>query len=77
MTSRTLAVGLTAILGLVLAVMLAFAVGALSSQRVGLSGEPISAGRELVPRGLPRGAAATPPGHDESRERGEARDLDD
>lgn len=81
MTSRTLAVGLAAILGLVLAVTLAFAVGALSSQGVGLSGEPITAGSELVPRthpaGPPQAAVTTPPAHDESRERGEAPDLDD
>jgi hypothetical protein len=80
-----------AVLGLALAAGITLAAGQLSSQQIGLSGEPLSAGEELVPRRAPApkaakpGAASTPTGTQpaprrsprESRERGEGADGDD
>lgn len=43
-----------AVLGLALAAGITLAASQLSSQRVGLSGEPLSAGDQLVPRAQPR-----------------------
>ncbi len=76
MTARTvLAWVVAAVLGLALAAGITLAASQLSSQRIGLSGEPLSAGDELVPRALaspgPRepardhrsAARTTPPPH--------------
>ena len=55
MTARTIVAWVVAaVLGLVLAAGITLAAGQLSSQRVGLSGEPLSAGDRLVPRGRPQ-----------------------
>jgi hypothetical protein len=55
MTVRTMIVWIVAaVLGLALAAGITLAASQLSSQRVGLSGEPLSAGDRLVPRARPR-----------------------
>ncbi|MGZ4271691.1 MAG: hypothetical protein ACXVSX_21100 [Solirubrobacteraceae bacterium] len=55
MTARTvIAWVVAAVLGLALAAGITLAASQLSSQRVGLSGEPLSAGDQLVPREQPR-----------------------
>lgn len=55
MTARTvIAWVVAAVLGLALAAGITLAASQLSSQRVGLSGEPLSAGDRLVPRAQPR-----------------------
>jgi hypothetical protein len=55
MTVRTTIVWIVAaVLGLALAAGITLAASQLSSQRVGLSGEPLSAGDRLVPRTRPR-----------------------
>ena len=55
MTARTvIAWVVAAVLGLALAAGITLAASQLSSQRVGLSGEPLSAGDQLVPRAQPR-----------------------
>ncbi|MGZ4268516.1 MAG: hypothetical protein ACXVFN_02945 [Solirubrobacteraceae bacterium] len=57
MSKRTLAAWIAAaILGLALAAGVTLAASQLSSQRIGLSGEPASAGEELVPH-----ATSAPP----------------
>jgi hypothetical protein len=69
-----------AVVGLALAAGITLAASQLSSQRIGLSGEPLSAGAELVPRTTPQPSARKPAPHrdpDESEERGEAPDGDD
>jgi len=54
MTARTVIAWLVAaVLGLALAAGITLAASQLSSQRVGLSGEPLSAGDRLVPRAQP------------------------
>jgi hypothetical protein len=61
MTARALAAWIAAaVLGLVLAVAITLAASQLSNQRVGLSGEPLSAGDQLVPRAQPHPAARPP-----------------
>jgi hypothetical protein len=51
MTARTVVAWVVAaVLGLALAAGVTLAASQLSSQRIGLSGEPLSAGDELVPR---------------------------
>ena len=51
MTARTVVAWIVAaVLGLALAAGITLAASQLSSQRIGLSGEPLSAGDELVPR---------------------------
>ena len=51
MTARTVIAWIVAaVLGLALAAGITLAASQLSSQRVGLSGEPLSAGDQLVPR---------------------------
>ncbi len=58
MTARTVVAWVVAaVLGLALAAGITLAASQLSSQRVGLSGEPLSAGDRLVPRAQPRPAA--------------------
>jgi hypothetical protein len=57
-TRRAAAWIVAALLGLLLAATVTYAASRLSSQRIGLSGEPTSAGGELVPRAA-RGT--TPP----------------
>lgn len=55
MTVRTMTVWIVAaVLGLALAAGITLAASQLSSQRVGLSGEPLSAGDRLVPRARSR-----------------------
>ena len=49
MTRGTLAWAAAALAGLALAVGMTYAAGTLSSQRIGLSSEPLSAGDRLVP----------------------------
>ena len=62
MRARTLVAWLAAaLLGLALAAGVTLAVSQLSSQRIVLSGEPASAGRELVPRATHRRPPAPPP----------------
>jgi hypothetical protein len=54
MTVRTVVAWIVAaVLGLALAAGITLAASQLSSQRVGLSGEPLSAGDQLVPRTRP------------------------
>ena len=54
MTARTVVAWIVAaVLGLVMAVAITLAASQLSSQHVGLSGEPLSAGDQLVPRAQP------------------------
>jgi hypothetical protein len=69
-----------ALLGLALAAGITLAASQLSSQHIGLSGEPLSAGDELVPKSA-KPAAADDSGerHDphEADERGEEPDDDD
>ena len=61
MTVRTMIVWIVAaVLGLALAAGITLAASQLSSQRVGLSGEPLSAGDRLVPRARPRPPQARP-----------------
>jgi hypothetical protein len=61
MTARTVVAWIVAaVLGLVLAVAITLAAGQLSNQRIGLSGEPLSAGDQLVPR-VRTHTAARPP----------------
>ena len=61
MTVRTVVAWIVAAaLGLVLAVAITLAASQLSSQRVGLSGEPLSAGDRLVPRAQSRPAPHRP-----------------
>jgi hypothetical protein len=55
---RVLAWLVAGVLGLALAACVTFAASQLSSQHVGLSGEPLSAGRGLAPQ-APRGPAVT------------------
>jgi hypothetical protein len=75
MTARTVFAWIVAaVLGLVVAVAITLAASQLSSQRVGLSGEPLSAGDQLVPRAQPS-TAPRRPSHplqpdDEAREAG-------
>jgi hypothetical protein len=55
MTARTVVAWIVAaVIGLALAAGITLAASQLSSQRVGLSGEPLSAGEQLVPRAQPR-----------------------
>jgi hypothetical protein len=55
MTARTVVAWVVAaVLGVALAAGTTLAASQLSSQRVGLSGEPLSAGDQLVPRVQPR-----------------------
>jgi hypothetical protein len=55
MTARAVVAWVVAgMLGLALAAGITLAASQLSSQRVGLSGEPLSAGDQLVPRARPR-----------------------
>jgi len=55
MTARTVVAWIVAaVLGLALAAGITLAASQLSSQRVGLSGEPLSAGDQLVPHARPR-----------------------
>lgn len=56
-----------AVLGLALAAGLTLAASQLSSQQIGISGEPLSAGNELVPRQAPA-PAPTRPGESPERE---------
>ena len=61
MTARTvIAWVVAAVLGLALAAGITLAASQLSSQRVGLSGEPLSAGDRLVPRAQPQPAQRRP-----------------
>jgi hypothetical protein len=61
MTVRTMTVWIVAaVLGLALAAGITLAASQLSSQRVGLSGEPLSAGDRLAPRARPRPPQARP-----------------
>jgi predicted lipid-binding transport protein (Tim44 family) len=61
MTARTVVAWIVAaVLGLVVAVAITLAASQLSSQRVGLSGEPLSAGDQLVPRAQPSAPARRP-----------------
>jgi hypothetical protein len=61
MTARTVIAWLVAaVLGLALAAGITVAASQLSSQRVGLSGEPLSAGDRLAPRTRPRPPQARP-----------------
>jgi hypothetical protein len=46
---RTVAIGVVAVAGLVLAAVLTTAASSLSNQSVGLSSEPLTAGRDLAP----------------------------
>jgi hypothetical protein len=58
MTARTVVAWVVAaVLGLVLAVAITLAASQLSNQRVGLAGEPLSAGDQLVPRAQPHTVA--------------------
>jgi hypothetical protein len=77
MTARTVVAWIVAaVLGLVVAVAITLAASQLSSQRVGLSGEPLSAGDQLVPRAQPSTAPrrpshpSQPATDDEAREAG-------
>jgi hypothetical protein len=54
---RVVAWLVAAVLGLALAACITFAASQLSSQHVGLSGEPLSAGRGLAPQAHDRPAA--------------------
>jgi hypothetical protein len=61
MTARTvIAWVVAAVLGLALAAGITLAASQLSSPRVGLSGEPLSAGDRLVPRAQPQPAQRRP-----------------
>lgn len=61
MTARTVVAWIVAaVLGLVMAVAITLAASQLSSQQVGLSGEPLSAGDQLVPRAQPSAAPRRP-----------------
>jgi hypothetical protein len=61
MTARTvIAWVVAAVLGLALAAGITLSASQLSSQRIGLSGEPLSAGDELVPRAQPRATQRRP-----------------
>jgi len=61
MTARTvIAWVVAAVLGLALAAGITLAASQLSSQRVGLSGEPLTAGDRLVPRAQPQPAQRRP-----------------
>jgi hypothetical protein len=63
MTARTVVAWIVAaVLGLCLAVAITLAASGLSNQRVGLSGEPLSAGDQLVPR-VQAHEPARPPSH--------------
>jgi hypothetical protein len=82
MTARSVVVWLVAaVIGLALAAGVTLAASQLSSQHIGLSGEPLSAGNELVPRttrATPSPATTTEQRDpNESSERGEAPDGDD
>jgi hypothetical protein len=82
MTTRTVIAWIVAaVLGLALAAGITLAASQLSSQHIGLSGEPLSAGDELVPksRTTPTTTTDTRERHDphESAERGEEPDGDD
>jgi hypothetical protein len=82
MTTRTVVAWIVAaVLGLALAAGITLAASQLSSQHIGLSGEPLSAGDELVPktRTEPTAANDTSGRHDphEADERGEQPDGDD
>jgi hypothetical protein len=77
-----------ALVGLVLAACISFAASQLSSQHVGLSGEPLSAGKGLAPhaqsgltttRSTPETSQppATRPERNDGGEHGEASDGDD
>jgi hypothetical protein len=82
MTTRTVIAWIVAaVLGLALAAGITLAASQLSSQHIGLSGEPLSAGDELVPKARTTPTATTDAGerHDphESAERGEQPDGDD
>jgi hypothetical protein len=61
MTARVVVAWVVAaVLGLALAAGITLAASQLSSQRIGLSGEPLSAGDQLVPRAQPRPAQRRP-----------------
>lgn len=61
MTARTVVAWIVAaVLGLVMAVAITLAASQLSSQHVGLSGEPLSAGDRLIPRTQPSTAPRRP-----------------
>jgi hypothetical protein len=82
MTKRTVVAWVVAaVLGLALAAGVTLAASQLSSQHIGLSGEPLSAGDELVPRksATPAATHDSSPRHDpnEADERGEEPDGDD
>jgi hypothetical protein len=81
MTRTLIAWIVAAVLGLALAAGITLAASQLSSQHIGLSGEPLSAGDELVPKTRPaptstNDAAERRDPH-ESAERGEEPDGDD
>jgi hypothetical protein len=64
-TARTVVAWVVAaVLGLALAAGVTLAASQLSSQRIGLSGEPASAGDELVPRTTAKPGAAARPAED-------------
>lgn len=82
MTARSVVVWVVAaVIGLALAAGITLAASQLSSQHIGLSGEPLSAGNELVPRTtrMSPSPSSTTEQRDpnESRERGEEPDGDD
>lgn len=82
MTKRALVAWIVAaVLGLALAAGITLAASQLSSQHIGLSGEPLSAGDELVPksRATPTATNDSSPRRDphEADERGEQPDGDD
>jgi hypothetical protein len=67
MRPRIVVAGIVAaVLGLALAAGITLAASQLSSQQIGLSGEPLSAGAELVPR-QPRTPATAEPRDDATR----------
>jgi hypothetical protein len=77
MTARTVGAWiLAAVLGLVLAVAITLAASQLSSQRVGLSGEPASAGDQLVPSARHRTAPRQPSQPPQPSNGDEARETD-
>jgi hypothetical protein len=82
MTTRSVVVWvIAAVIGLALAAGVTLAASQLSSQHIGLSGEPLSAGDALVPRTTrtsePPATTTEQRDPNESRERGEAPDGDD
>ena len=82
MTARTVIAWIVAaVLGLALAAGITLAASQLSSQRVGLSGEPLSAGDRLVPRAQPRPpqrsrrGPQSPPSHSQPERRATSRTV--